>query len=294
MDKRFSVFATSIGRKLVMAMSGLFLVIFLIVHAAGNLALFRSDYGKFFNQYSEFMSHNPIIQIIQWVLFAGILVHIYMAYRLAAKNAAARPVSYHVNRPNENSTLFSRSMVITGTIIGLFLVLHIYSFFFRYHYGAPRWISYDGGATYYKDMYNMVEAAFSNQATASLLCGAFYLLALVFLFSHLIHGIQSSMRTTGVNHKKYQATIALLSTGLTALFFITFSSMPLAFMTGAKSQFKAEAQVNLDPALAQRPNPAGLESEENGEKPNIIIVPGGPDGLPNTGNASEIKELSQN
>ena len=266
-----------------MALSGLFMIVFLVVHIAGNFALFRSDYGKFFNQYSEFMSHNMLIQIIQYVLFAAILIHIYMAWRLTAKNRAARPQGYAVNYPNENSTWISRNMGITGTVIALFLIAHLYTFWFRYHNSQePRWISYDGGETWFKDMYNMVETAFTFQDTGSLIYGTCYLIALVFFFGHLAHGIQSSARTTGVNHKSYTPFFQKLSYGMTIFFAFGFATMPLAFMTGLKKQFTTEAQVpllfpknqdNVPTTKLIRPNPAGLKAEETGDKPNILIVP---------------------
>ena len=295
MAQQYSVFATSIGRKLVMALSGLFMIVFLVVHIAGNFALFRSDYGKFFNQYSEFMSHNALIQIVQWTLFASILVHMYMAARLTQKNAAARPVGYTTNHREANSTWVSRNMGITGTVIGLFLAVHLYAFFFRYHYGDPRWISYDGGNTYYKDMYNMVEAAFSNSATASIACAIFYLVALVFLFGHLIHGIQSSMRTTGINHKKYQKIIMQATLGLTVFFAVGFASMPFAFMTGMKKQFEANSGITLDNTKRQEPIPGSLKTEESGDSPTkIIITPSRPDGQPDLGKLPGPRDLSKN
>jgi succinate dehydrogenase / fumarate reductase, cytochrome b subunit len=278
---------TSIGRKLVMALSGLFMILFLFVHIGGNFALFNSDYGKFFNQYSEFMSHNPIIQVIQWVLFGAILLHIYLAARLTAQNNAARPVKYAANNRAANSTWISRNMGITGTVIALFLVAHLYTFWYRYHNGAPRWISYDGGKTWYKDMYNMVEAAFTNQSTESVLYASFYLVALAFLFGHLGHGIQSSARTTGISQKGYTPISKQIGLGLTAFFAFGFATMPIAFMTGLKTQFPTEAGIKLTDKEGQVARPDGVKKEENGGPQIIVIVPEGPDHKPDVEKARE-------
>ena len=105
---------SSIGKKIVVALTGLFLTLFLVVHLMGNLQLLKNDGGEAFNHYSEFMGHNPLIQTISKVNFAFILGHAIWGIFLAFKNRAARPTRYAVNKPGANSRWASRNMALLG------------------------------------------------------------------------------------------------------------------------------------------------------------------------------------
>src|SRR3954464_13267951 len=101
------MFYTTIGRKLLMALTGLFLCLFLVEHLFGNLELYKFDGGKAFNEYTELLTGNLIIRTIEYVLFAAVIIHVIDALFLTISNRKARPISYEVSRQSENTTWFS-------------------------------------------------------------------------------------------------------------------------------------------------------------------------------------------
>lgn len=125
-------FTSTLGRKLVMALSGLFLCTFLLVHVSGNFQLFKDDGGMSFNMYTVFMTHNPLIKTTSYLLYLTFLVHIFQSLLLVIHNRKARPQGYVKNSPEKNSTWSSRNMGILGTIILVFLVIHMKDFWWEY------------------------------------------------------------------------------------------------------------------------------------------------------------------
>src|SRR6187200_3003564 len=118
---------STLGRKLLMALTGLFLILFLVVHLIGNLQLLKDDGGKAFNIYAQFMTSNPLIKIVSYLNYALILIHIIWALMLSRKNSSARgPQGYAVSKNSSHWT--SRNMGILGTLILLFLVFHLSGF----------------------------------------------------------------------------------------------------------------------------------------------------------------------
>src|SRR5687768_2971026 len=124
-------FSSTIGRKLVVAVTGLFLCSFLVVHLIGNLQLFSSDEGVAFNAYTYFMTHNPVIRAMEIILLLGFVFHIYEAIVVSRRNQSARSVKYAVNRLDQNSNWSSRNMGLLGTVIFIFLLVHLYNFYFK-------------------------------------------------------------------------------------------------------------------------------------------------------------------
>src|SRR5687767_11300680 len=117
-------FSSTIGRKLVMALTGLFLILFLIVHLIGNLQLLKHDGGQAFNVYAQTMTSNPLIMIVSYVNYTMIILHVIWAIILSRRNRIARgPEGYAVH--NNPSTWSSRNMGILGTLILIFLVIHM-------------------------------------------------------------------------------------------------------------------------------------------------------------------------
>jgi succinate dehydrogenase / fumarate reductase cytochrome b subunit len=147
------MFSSTLGRKLVMALTGLFLITFLLVHLIGNLQLLKNDGGHSFNVYAEFMSTNPLIQTVSKVNFALILGHIIVSALLTIKNRKARgPEGYAVS--NSTSSIWSsRNMGILGTIILVFLVIHLKDFWAQMHYGSVTVLDYDGKPV--RDLYSL-------------------------------------------------------------------------------------------------------------------------------------------
>src|ERR1043165_5132885 len=122
------VFTSSIGRKITMGLTGIFLVTFLVVHAGLNACIWANDGGEMFNKAAHFMGSAVVIRILEIGLFAGIFLHIIQGYVLTAQNNNRRPVKYAVAYGNNGSKWYSRSMGLLGTLLLLFLIMHIWHF----------------------------------------------------------------------------------------------------------------------------------------------------------------------
>lgn len=206
---------SSIGKKLVMALTGLFLATFLIVHLIGNLFLL-SPTKDLFEAYSEFMASNKNIpiRIIEIGLFILFIYHIINGIRLWYMNYIARgSVRYKKNDPNENSSFFSRFMVVSGVIVFLFLVLHLWDFFFPFRYGGET------------GMYEHVIKRFNDPLYSTI-----YIITFILLCFHLIHGVQSAFQTLGVRHNKYTPFIKTTGIIFSILICAGFAIIPLYFL----------------------------------------------------------------
>jgi succinate dehydrogenase / fumarate reductase, cytochrome b subunit len=202
-------FNTSIGKKLLVGATGLFLCSFVLVHLAGNVQLLYNDRGEAFNVYATFMSHNGLIQFIAWGLKAVILLHAIIALQLTFKNRAARPVKYAINPGNQTSSWFSRQMAIMGSILLVFLIIHLKDFWWAMHYGQMNEITYEDGGESYRDLYEATRIAFKQ-----LWIVIIYVIGMVGLSFHLIHGFKSAFQTFGLNHVKYNGLINVVGVWL--------------------------------------------------------------------------------
>ncbi|MFY0253972.1 succinate dehydrogenase cytochrome b subunit [Chitinophaga sp. 30R24] len=198
-------FNTSIGKKLLVGATGFFLCSFVLVHLAGNLQLLKDDDGKAFNTYAAFMGHNSLIQFIAWGLKIVILLHAYVAIQLTFSNRAARPVKYAVNPGNQTSSWFSRQMAIMGSILFIFIVIHLVQFWGQFHYGQISTKTYEGVAEPLKDLYWLSYDVFKHG-----LFVVIYVIAMIALSFHLIHGFKSACQTFGLNHKKYNGLLSFI------------------------------------------------------------------------------------
>lgn len=246
-------FQSTIGRKLIMSMTGLFLCLFLIVHLGGNLTLFAGDDGYTFNIYAHFMTHFIPVEIISYALYISILVHAWYALMLTVKNRHARPVKYAVasKAPVKWASL---NMGLLGSIIFLFLVIHMSNFWGRYKFTAGTYREYrkdlltdnitsavykpvapnfeysvstvnDTEIVRVKDLYVIVTQSFSLWWYSLL-----YLIAMAAVAYHMYHGFQSAFRTAGLVHKKYTPVIQATGIWLFAVIIpLAFASMPIAF-----------------------------------------------------------------
>ncbi len=204
----------SIIKKVIMSITGLFLISFLIVHLSGNLLLFKDDGGEAFNAYAEFMSSNPIIGAMEYVLAAGFLFHIVDGIILTMQNRKARPVQYAVQKPSPASSWVSRNMGLTGSIVLIFLVIHLKNFFVEHRIL--------GNET---PMYDLVAQAFANPIYA-----IFYVVSMVLLGLHLAHGFSSAFQTLGLRHKSYFWLIRLVGLIFSIVVPAGFASMPIYFL----------------------------------------------------------------
>jgi succinate dehydrogenase / fumarate reductase cytochrome b subunit len=198
--------SSSVGKKIAMALSGFFLLVFLLQHLTINFISVLSEDG--FNEASHFMGTNPIVQFLfQPILAFGVIFHLAMGMRLELQNRAARPVKYAMNKGSENSSWMSRNMIITGIMVLLFLGLHFYDFWIpelnvKYVQGDMSGMLPDGGYRYWEELHHK----FHDPIRVGI-----YVLAFVFLALHLMHGFQSAFQSVGFNHKKYTPAIKQLS-----------------------------------------------------------------------------------
>ncbi|MBX9732589.1 MAG: succinate dehydrogenase, partial [Chitinophagaceae bacterium] len=123
------VFTSSVGKKLVMGLTGISLILFLIVHASLNACIWANDGGEMFNHAAHFMGSNVVPRILEIGLFGGIILHIFQGYLLTLENRKKRSVGYAVSYA-DGSKWYSRSMGLLGTLILLFLVIHLAHFWF--------------------------------------------------------------------------------------------------------------------------------------------------------------------
>jgi succinate dehydrogenase / fumarate reductase cytochrome b subunit len=210
-----TLYHSSVGKKFVMGLTGFFLCSFLIVHVSGNLLLFLHDDGKAFNAFGEFMSTNVVIRTLEIVLFAGFIGHILTGTIVWLKNRAARPQKYVANAAAANSTWMSRTMFLTGSIVFVFLVIHIRTF----------WVTARFAHEENPSMYEVVRASLSDPSYAAL-----YIVAVALLAFHLRHGFQSAFQTFGLKDQRYAPFIHLAGMVFWLLIPLAFIAMPVYFV----------------------------------------------------------------
>jgi succinate dehydrogenase / fumarate reductase, cytochrome b subunit len=214
---------SSIGKKLVMGLTGFFLISFLIVHCLLNSFIFINDGGLLFNEGAKFMAENPLIRIMEIVLFIGLILHMVQALALTIQNRKARPVKYAVTNGKANSKWYSRSMGILGSLLLIFLVVHLANFWVKSRFtGLP-----GEDANGNENLYLVMLEVFKSPGIILV-----YLLGVFSLAFHLLHGFPSAFQTMGWNHPKYNPLIvkagAVFSIGIS----IIFALMPLSIYFG--------------------------------------------------------------
>ena len=215
-----NVFSTSIGKKLQMSLTGLFLILFLIVHCYINAQIFYNDGGERFKEAAHFMGTNFVIRTIELGLFAFLFLHIIQGLLLWAKNKARRSTRYAVTAGNQTSKWYSRSMALLGTLILLFLVLHLSKFW------GPNRLSQTTGHGEL-DLYTMMRDEF--QVTWVVIV---YLLGCISLGWHLVHGFYSSFQTLGLGTHKYKGIIKGIGVAFSIIVPLIFALMPISFYMG--------------------------------------------------------------
>lgn len=229
-----AIFTSSIGKKIVMAVTGLFLITFLVIHAGLNACIFKdvidpSDDGDMFNRAADFMGKTVVIRLMEVVLIAGFLVHIFQGFSLELSNRGKRKQGYAVNLGNRGSKWYSRSMGLLGTILFLFLMLHWWHFWIpsRFtHAGLELPIMLSNGRVSH-DMFALMQVTFSEWWVVIV-----YVLACISLAYHLLHGFQSAFRTLGVHNSRYMKLINALGVGYSILIPLVFALMPISMKLG--------------------------------------------------------------
>jgi len=216
-----SFLTSSIGRKLLMSLTGLFLITFLIVHLIGNLQLLYDDGGEAFNTYAYFMTNNPLIKFVSYGLYGLILLHAAVGLLLAVQNKSAKGSKYAVSKGTPG-TWASKNMALLGTFVLAFIFLHMGDFWLKMKLGQLDMVEYEGFGVAVKDLYTRVNMAFSE-----LWIVIAYLIGLAALAFHLLHGFASAFQTLGIRHKKYTPLIQGLGVAYSILIPLAFAIIPL-------------------------------------------------------------------
>lgn len=210
---------SSVTKKIVMALAGLFLISFLIVHLSINLLLLFDDSRELFNMAAHFMVTNPVIQVFQIVLFGGFILHILVGIILQVQNWMARPTRYKVEGYSHTS-FFSKFMIHTGAVILAFLVIHLLDFFFKAKFGELEPMLINGEQ--YEDMGILVVTKFREFPFVIM-----YVVWLLFLGFHLDHAFHSALQSLGLNHSKYTPVAFGISRALAILIAGGFILIPV-------------------------------------------------------------------
>ena len=218
-----SAFSSSIGKKLIMGLTGLFLISFLLVHCFLNAFVFFDNTGVLFNEGAHFMATNWIIRAMEIVLMVGLLLHIVQGLRLTFQNQAARPVKYAYTNGNANSKWYSRSMGLLGTLLLIFLIVHLSQFWVVSRFTGIPTVDANG----HEDLYAVMKETFKD-----IWIDLLYVLAMVSLAYHLLHGFASAFQTLGWNHKKYTPIIKAVGVGFSIIIPLLFAAMPVWIYLG--------------------------------------------------------------
>ncbi|HOH99389.1 MAG TPA: succinate dehydrogenase cytochrome b subunit [Bacteroidales bacterium] len=210
---------SSLTKKFIMALAGLFLITFLVVHLSINLLLLFDPSRVLFNTAAHFMGTNPFIQTFQWVLFAGFIIHIIYGLILQIQNWIARPVRYRIEGYSHTS-IFSKFMIHTGAIVLIFLVIHMANFFVKAKFGTLPEMEIHG--KHVEDMGLLVQELFSLGGYV-----VFYIIALLLLGFHLHHAFQSAFQSLGLNHSRYTPFIKGLSTFIAVVLTLGYICIPV-------------------------------------------------------------------
>ena len=215
-----NIFSSSIGKKLLMSLMGLFLITFLLVHMGLNLLLIFSDSYESFNKAAHFMATNPVIKTMEITLFGGFLLHMIYGVILIIQNMISRPVGYKVSNHSQTS-FFSKYVFHTAFVLTIFLVLHLFDFYIKAKFiGDVAEVVYDG--EHYHDLGTLVYERFEMLGVV-----VFYLVALLGLGFHLHHGFQSAFQTLGVNHPVYSPIIKAIGFLYSLVVTTGFMSIPV-------------------------------------------------------------------
>ena len=214
-----SYFNSTIFRKTLAGLSGFFLVLFLLGHLLGNLQLFipGEDGQKQFNEYALFMTTNPAVKILSVLTYSSIILHTVLTLFLVFQSSNARDVKYLQSSGNANSTWGSKNMAVLGTLILVFIVIHMKSFWYEMHFGV---IGLDPWGN--KDLHTVTVTAFNE-----LWYVLFYVLSMVVLAIHLKHGVESVFQTLGIKTRRYVSLIHKAAYGFALIVPAAFASIPI-------------------------------------------------------------------
>jgi succinate dehydrogenase / fumarate reductase cytochrome b subunit len=214
---------SSIGRKFIVAVTGVILIAFIIGHLLGNLQIFLGP--DWINSYAEHLRGlGPLLWVIRILLLITVILHIYYTIRLAIENRRARPARY-VEKDHVKATFASRSMAISGLVVLAFILYHLAHFTVRVT--DPRFALLKADPLNRYDVYSMMVYGFQN-----VIVSAFYVIAMFLLTLHLTHGASSFFQSLGLNDKKLTPRLAWGGRIFAWLIFVGYTSIPVAVLLG--------------------------------------------------------------
>lgn len=202
-----------------MALTGLFVSFFLIIHLIGNLQLLwpEAEAKLQYNAYSDLLSGNILIKVVSYVLYAALILHTLDAFYLLFLRRKADGASYSLDKRARSSTWYSKNMMSLGIIILVFLVIHFKDFWYAYKFGA---LPLDENG--HKDLYTLVVTAFQQLGYVIL-----YIVSIIALGFHLLHGVYNAHRTLGLYHPFYTRLVKVLGAIFAVLMTIGYLVIPI-------------------------------------------------------------------
>jgi len=215
--------SSSIGTKILIAVTGLAFFGYLIIHLAGNLLIFAGS--DEFNAYAHKMTGNVLLPVIEIGLAAIFLLHVFKAVTNFFGNASARPARYrekrwahHTSRKSWSST----TMIVTGSIIFIFTALHVFQFRLGTYYEDP--------VHHYRDLYRIVIELFANPVWV-----AFYVIVMALVGMHLRHGLSSALQSLGIEHPRYNTLVRVIGIVVAIVIAGGFAVIPIwIYFTGGR------------------------------------------------------------
>ncbi|MBO9619277.1 MAG: succinate dehydrogenase cytochrome b subunit [Niabella sp.] len=232
-------FTSAVGKKITMALSGIFLILFLLIHAGLNACIWANDGGVMFNKAAHFMGANVVPRVLEIGLFVFFLIHIIQGLVLEIQNRSKRGIGYAVKMGNRGSAWNSRAMGILGALVLIFLAVHLSDFWYPSRFGGLTNMYIDtatnqivpagtAGGKEYHDLYAEMQHQFTSYPWIIVL----YEIGVIALFWHLVHGFQSSFRTLGLTNHKYISLIKNTGIVYSVIICLAFMLMPLSFYFG--------------------------------------------------------------
>jgi len=211
---------SSIGRKIIIAVTGLILIVFVVGHLLGNLQIFLGP--DWVNGYAEHLrSLGPVLWMVRIILLFTVVVHIYFTIRLAIENRRARPIGY-AKKEHVKASFASRYMAMSGLVVLAFIIFHLAHFTVRV--ADPRFALLKADPLNRYDVYSMMVYGFQNVVVS-----AFYVVALFLLTLHLTHGASSFLQSLGLNDKKLTGRLGRI---FAWAIFVGYASIPVAILLG--------------------------------------------------------------
>jgi succinate dehydrogenase / fumarate reductase cytochrome b subunit len=221
------LFTSSVGKKFVMGLTGIFLILFLVVHVCVNACIWAMDGGQMFNMAAHFLGSTVVMRVLEIGLFIGFFIHIIQAYVLEQQNRKKRSIGYKVPMGNTGSKWYSRYMGWLGTFILLFLIIHIKNFWIPSRFGDMPEVTYPPGVSVH-DLFGLMKDTFAPGSTGAIWLVILYVIACISLAYHLLHGFQSAFRSLGVHNTRYLHLLNAIGVGFSIIVPLAFAMMPIS------------------------------------------------------------------